>query len=243
MINNNDIKNPVIAKYIANSGICSRRKVLELLEQGLVTVNGQVLKDPTYRVADTDKVVVDGQGIKQVRRKVYILLNKPKDYITTVSDESGRRTVMDLISEVRERVYPIGRLDRHTTGLLLLTNDGALADRLSHPRYEIEKVYQVTLDKPVQRDHLIMLVQEGVMLEDGVARVDTVRHVPKSRYYQVKVTIHSGKNRIIRRIFEALGYQVMALDRVLFAGLTKQGLRPGNWRFLSQAEIAALRGN
>jgi 23S rRNA pseudouridine2605 synthase len=233
-------KNPVVAKYIADAGICSRRKAQEFVSHGLVTVNGQVLKDLAYRVNSTDKVIVDGQRIKPVTRKIYILLNKPKDYITTLSDQADRRTVMDLISGVRERIYPVGRLDRNTTGLLLLTNDGALAQRLSHPSHEVQKVYHVVLASSVNREHLKQMMGEGVVLEDGVATFDAISYVPRTQQRQVQVTIHSGKNRIVRRMFEALGYEVIGLDRVEFAGLSKYGLRLGNWRFLANDEVEML---
>lgn len=234
-------KNPVIAKYIADAGICSRRKAQELIVRGQVTVNKQVMKNVAYRVASADTVMVDGQRIKSVRRKVYIVLNKPNDYITTVSDEADRRTVMDLLPGVRERVYPVGRLDRTTTGVLLLTNDGAMAQYLTHPRHEVQKVYLVVLARPLSHEHLEQITQDGVNLEDGVAHFDTIQYVSSTQKKQIYVTLHSGKNRIVRRMFEALGNEVIKLDRVSFAGITKRGLALGAWRHLTKEEVAELK--
>ncbi len=234
-------KGPVLAKYIADAGICSRRKAQEMIIRGLVTVNKQVTKELGYRVGPKDTVTVDGTAIKPIKNKLYILLNKPKDYITTVSDEAGRRTVMDLLDGVTERVYPVGRLDRNTTGLLILTNDGEFSNCLTHPRYEVEKVYLVGLDKPLSHDHAQQALEEGVQLDDGVSTFDTITYVPRTQKKQVHVTLHSGRNRVVRRMFESMGYDVLKLDRVSFAGLTKDGLRLGQWRYLTHDEVQSLK--
>jgi 23S rRNA pseudouridine2605 synthase len=234
-------KGPVLAKYIADAGICSRRKAQELIKNGLVTVNKQVAKELAYRVLAKDVVTVDGTTIKPIKNKLYILLNKPKDYITTVADEAGRRTVMDLLEGVKERVYPVGRLDRNTTGLLILTNDGEFSNCLTHPRYEVEKVYLVGLDKPLTHEHAQQALEEGVQLEDGVSTFDSITYVPRTLKKQVHVTLHSGRNRVVRRMFESLGYDVLKLDRVSIAGLTKDGLRLGMWRYLTSDEVQELK--
>lgn len=234
-------KGPVLAKYIADAGICSRRKAQEMIVRGLVTVNKQVTKQLTYRVGTKDVVAVDGTVIKPVKHKLYILLNKPKDYITTVSDQAGRRTIMDLLEGVAERVYPVGRLDRNTTGLLVLTNDGEFSNYLTHPRYHVEKVYLVGLDKPLAHEHAQQALEEGIELHDGVSTFDAISYVPRTNKRQVYVTLHSGKNRIVRRMFESMGYDVLKLDRVSFAGLTKQGLRLGMWRYLTPDEVQELK--
>ena len=230
-----------LSKHIALSGVCSRRKAVELIEKGSVIVNGKVVKEPGHKLAETDIVMANGNVVKP-EAKLYILLNKPKDYITTVFDDKGRKTVMDLIRlNTDARLYPVGRLDRSTTGLLVLTNDGELAQRLSHPRYQIIKTYQITLDKPLATAHFKKIGQEGADLEDGHVDVDVIAYVPGERKQIVMVDIHSGKYRVVRRIFESFGYTVKKLDRIAYAGLVKQGLKTGHWRFLEEHEVRALK--
>ncbi len=227
-------------KYLSQSGICSRRKAVTLIEDGLVTINGHVVTNPAHRVISADTVALYGNEIK-AQSKIYILLNKPKDYITTAADESGRRTVIDLLgASLPKRVYPIGRLDRNTTGLLLLTNDGELAQRLSHPRYKIEKTYAVTVKRNVTHGELER-IREGVRLYDGMVQIDDISYVPGMRRNQVYVTLHSGKNRVVRRLFEALGHEVSKLDRVVYAGIEKAGLTISKWRYLTSEEIMYLK--
>jgi 23S rRNA pseudouridine2605 synthase len=229
---------PSLTKYIAQTGVCSRRKAVDLIQERSVLVNNAVMTEAGYRVKSTDMVVVKGEPVRQPK-KVYILLNKPKDYITTLADERGRKIVTDLLMpHVRERVYPVGRLDRSTTGVLFLTNDGELAQKLSHPRYEIAKVYHITLNNSLTHQDF-MAIKEGVRLYDGLVTVDYIEYMHKKS--DIIIEIHTGKNRIIRRLFEHLGYQVKKLDRVQYAGLTKTGLTVGNWRFLSPAEVHALK--
>ena len=229
-------------KFIAHSGVCSRRQAADLVKAGEVTVNGEVEKHPAYLVQPTDLVTVKGEAIELEKRKVYVLMNKPKDHTTTLSDERGRKTVMNLLGRnVPERIYPVGRLDRATTGLLLLTNDGDLAQRLSHPSYEMQKMYQVTTDKPVTEAHL-EAIRNTLVLEDGPAPVDSVDFVKdvKDRTV-VGIGLHIGRNRIVRRIFEHLGYEVLKLDRTYYAGLTKKDLSRGRYRFLTEREIIMLK--
>lgn len=229
----------VLNKYIAHAGICSRRKAVELIKEGLVTVKGVVIKDPAYDVIADDVVKVQGKVIRQ-EAKVYILLNKPNGYITTVSDERGRKTVMELITNApRVRIYPVGRLDRATTGLLVMTNDGEFMERLAHPRYEVEKIYHAVLDKELTHDHM-QQISRGVRLIDGKVKIDSISYIPEKDKRHIKISIHSGKNRIIRRIFEHFEYNVVTLDRVNYAGLTKKGLSVGRWRYLTSEEIAQL---
>lgn len=228
-------------KYIADSGMCSRRKADEMIFAGHVTVNGTRVIEPGYRVQSGDQVVAQGLKLKETP-KCYILLNKTKDVVCTVSDERGRKTVMDLIQgATKERVYPVGRLDRNTTGLLLMTNDGALANHLSHPSGEVRKVYKVRLDKPLAFKDL-KKIRSGVMLEDGFARVDEAEYDKNGDETQVVLTLHIGWNRIVRRLFEALEYKVMALDRVSYGSLTLYGVSRGNWRYLSHDEVKKLYG-
>lgn len=230
----------VLNKYLAHAGICSRRNAVALIRQGAVQVNGTVVTDPGYRVAADASVVVRDTAAA-LQKKIYILLNKPNDYVTTVSDEKGRRTVMDLVRDAGlERLYPVGRLDRSTTGLLIMTNDGALAQQLSHPRHAVRKIYRVTLHEPVAELAMHEL-RQGIHLEDGLMAVDAIRYVPNTHNCIVEVEIHSGKNRIIRRLFEALGYSVKALDRIAYASLIKKDLLVGKWRFLTQEEVDCLR--
>lgn len=226
-------------KYIANSGICSRREADEFIRLGLVIVNGNVVTELGSKVKPTDLVKVDGRMIKN-ERKVYIVMNKPKDTLTTCDDEKGRRTVLDLLGDkCNERVFPVGRLDRNTTGVLLLTNDGELAEKLSHPGFNKKKIYQINLDKKISPDDM-RKISEGIELEDGLIQVDEISLVDPSDKSIIGVEIHSGKNRIVRRIFEHLGYKVKALDRVYFAGLTKKGLPRGHWRYLAPNEVSVL---
>jgi len=234
-------RGPRLNKYIANAGICSRRKADEHIAAGKVTVNGEVVTAMGYRVAENDLVLFEGKEVVN-SSKVYILLNKPKDFITTTNDERGRRTVMELIKLATggRRVYPVGRLDRNTTGLLLITNDGDLAQRLSHPSGEIRKLYEVTLDKDVTQAHFD-LIKAGLDLEDGHAPVDQLAYPDKSQKNIVGIEIHIGRNRIVRRIFEHLGYKVKKLDRVVYAGLTKRDLPRGKWRFLKEEEVIRLK--
>ncbi len=231
----------VLNKHIAHAGIASRRKAADLVKQGLVKVNGIVETDPAYQVEVDDLVEVQGKSLK-LQEKVYILINKPKNYITTVSDERGRKTVMDLVEDAtRARIYPVGRLDRSTTGLLVMTNDGELTQKLAHPKHEVQKMYYVTVSKEVH-PAVIQKIERGVTLEDGRVRVDSVGYLPGRPKNELQVSLHSGKYRVVRRLFEHLGYEVLKLDRVRFAGLTKQGLLVGRWRYLKDKEVAALKG-
>ena len=229
-------------KFIANAGVCSRREADTLIEAGTVEVNGKVVTELGTKVKPNDTVKVGGETIK-TEEKRYLLINKPKDYITTVTDTHNRRTVMDLVKGAcKERVYPVGRLDRATTGILLLTNDGEMAKKLTHPRYEVEKLYHVQLNKNVAPNHLHQLTQEGVDLEDGNSKADEAEYVGDGQdKRQIGLLLHSGKNRIVRRMMEALGYRVVRLDRVKFAGLSKKGVPRGKWRFLTESEINLLK--
>lgn len=230
-------------KFIANSGICSRREADEYISAGLVTINGEVVTGMGVKVnPDQDDVRFNGERLRG-EKKVYVLLNKPKDFVTTTSDPHAEKNVMQLISRelCPERIFPVGRLDKSTTGVLLLTNDGELAEKLTHPSYQKKKIYQVTLDKNVKPEDMDKLVS-GVELEDGPAYADEVAYNGDDRSI-VGIEIHSGRNRIVRRMFEALGYRVRKLDRVYFAGLTKKNLRRGQWRFLSEEEVTMLKLN
>ena len=230
-------------KFIANSGICSRREADEYISAGLVTVNGEVVTGMGVKVnPDQDDVRFNGERLRG-EKKVYVLLNKPKDFVTTTSDPHAEKNVMQLISRelCPERIFPVGRLDKSTTGVLLLTNDGELAEKLTHPSFQKKKIYQVTLDKNLKPEDMDRLVQ-GVDLEDGPAYADEVAYNGDDRSI-VGIEIHSGRNRIVRRMFEALGYRVRKLDRVYFAGLTKKNLRRGQWRFLSDEEVTMLKLN
>jgi 23S rRNA pseudouridine2605 synthase len=216
-------------KYLANAGIASRREADVLISTGVVTVNGKVITEMGFKVAPGDVVKYGGETIRS-EKKVYLLMNKPKDFITTVDDPFGRRTVLELLGKLKQRVYPVGRLDRATTGLLMLTNDGDLTKKLTHPKFGVKKIYNVTLDKNVTANHLQHLC-DGFELEDGFTKADV----------EVGIELHSGKNRIIRRMFEHLGYKVIKLDRVYFAGLTKKDLARGQWRFLTEKEVNLLK--
>jgi 23S rRNA pseudouridine2605 synthase len=226
-------------KYIAHCGICSRRDAVEFIKQGKVKVNGVLAEEPGMKISDGDAVSVAGRKIAPTKNLAYLLLNKPKGFITTTEDEKGRRTIMDLVaSSEAERLYPIGRLDRNTTGLIILTNDGELAQKLSHPKYNVKKIYQVTLDKPITKADFEKVLA-GVTLEDGIAPVDSLAMLEEKN--ELGIEIHSGKNRIVRRIFEHLGYQVEKLDRVMYAGLTKKNLPRGKWRLLTDREVILLK--
>lgn len=228
-------------KFVAHSGICSRRQAAEHVKKGDVEVNGVVEKNPAVLVNDEDEIKYKGRIIRREKNMVYLLLNKPKNTVTTLSDEKDRTTVMDLVREkVKERIYPVGRLDKETTGLLLLTNDGDLAKKLTHPSHEIQKFYQVTLDKDVTEKDLAK-IEKGLTLEDGPVPVDAVGHVKGRPDNVVGIEIHIGRNRIVRRIFESLGYEVKKLDRTYYAGLTKKDLPRGWSRFLTQQEIIMLK--
>jgi len=228
-------------KYVAHCGICSRRKASEYIFEGIVKVNGAVKKEPGYRISPKDEVRFRDKIIQPETRKIYVLLNKPKNAVTTASDEKGRRTVFDLIgADVPERVFSVGRLDMATTGLLLLTNDGDLSKKLTHPKYKVKKIYHVILDKPVTNADLD-LIAKGLELDDGLALVDGVSHVKDKGKNEVGIELHIGKNRIVRRIFEHLGYEVVKLDRMYFGGLTKKDLPRSRYRFLSEQEVIMLK--
>ena len=227
-------------KFLANAGVCSRREADEFSQAGVVTVNGEVVTELGTKILRTDEVKFHDTPVS-LEKKVYVLLNKPKDYVTTSDDPQQRKTVMDLVKDVcPERIYPVGRLDRNTTGVLLLTNDGDLASKLTHPKFLKKKVYHVHLDKNLT-SHDMDQIREGITLEDGEIKADAVEYADQHDKSQVGIEIHSGKNRIVRRIFESLGYRVTKLDRVQFAGLTKKNLRRGDWRFLTEKEVDMLR--
>lgn len=238
---NIDPNEPIrLNKYLANAGVCSRREADEYIQAGAVLVNGTVVTELGTKVLRSDEVKLRDQPVT-MEKKVYVLLNKPKDYVTTSDDPQQRKTVMDLVKNAcEERIYPVGRLDRNTTGVLLLTNDGDLASKLTHPKFLKKKVYHVYLDKPVTATDL-QKIAEGIELEDGEVHADAIEYASPTDEKQVGIEIHSGKNRIVRRIFESLGYRVVKLDRVQFAGLTKKNLRRGDWRFLTQKEVEMLR--
>jgi len=228
-------------KYIAHSGVCSRREADKLIETGAITVNGNTITELGYKVERGDRVHLDGQ-LLVAEKLQYILLNKPKGFVTTTDDPQERKTVMDLIKNAcTERVYPVGRLDLKTTGLLLFTNDGDIAKKLTHPKHRVRKVYHVFLDKPLTKNDMLEIV-EGVELEDGIINVDKISYVEDvDTKQEIGIQIHSGKNRIVRRIFEHFGYEVVKLDRVVFAGLTKKDLPRGHWRPLTKKEIDFLK--
>lgn len=227
-------------KFIASAGVASRRKADKLIQEGKVKVNGKVVVELGVKIdPEKDKVIVNGKQATILDEPVYILFNKPKDCITTASDERGRMTVLDYV-RVKQRVFPIGRLDRNTTGVLLFTNDGEFANHLMHPKFEIEKAYKVTLKEPLKREDAIKL-SEGIRLSDGVTSPAQVFFIPGSKNKQVGIIIHEGRNRQVHRMFEALGYEVSKLDRVSYAGLTYEGLPRGKWRFLTQKEILKLK--
>ena len=227
-------------KFLANAGVCSRREADDFIQAGVVTVNGQIVTELGTKVLRGDEVKFHDQPVT-LEKKVYVLLNKPKDYVTTSDDPQQRKTVMDLVKDAcPERIYPVGRLDRNTTGVLLLTNDGEMASKLTHPKFLKKKVYHVYLDKNVTM-HDMQQIASGIELEDGEIHADAIEYADDHDKSQVGIEIHSGKNRIVRRIFESLGYRVTKLDRVQFAGLTKKNLRRGDWRFLTEKEVDMLR--
>ncbi|HUX83612.1 MAG TPA: pseudouridine synthase [Chitinophagaceae bacterium] len=228
-------------KFIAQCGISSRRKAADLVKEGKVTVDGVPVTEPATRVTGREEITLEGKRIRPHAEMVYVLLNKPRGYITSLEDPQGRKTVMELVrGAANTRIYPVGRLDRNTSGLLLLTNDGELAQKLAHPSFEAKKVYQVTLDKPLtQEDYRKILT--GVELEDGLASVDAMEYLDAKDGRELGLEIHLGRNRIVRRIFEHLGYNVEKLDRVMYAGLTKKQLPRGTWRLLGEKEVILLK--
>lgn len=228
-------------KFMAHCGVCSRRDAVELINDGKVKVNGAVATEPGYKVQEKDEVIYNGKKLFVTKNLVYILLNKPKDYITTTDDPQGRKTVLQLIKHAtNERVYPIGRLDRNTSGVLLLTNDGDLTQKLSHPSYEIKKIYEVKLDKPLTKNDFDKIVK-GLKLEDGEIQIDSLAYADSKDKSIIGIELHSGRNRIVRRIFEHLGYDVKGLDRVMYANLTKKNVERSKWRYLSEKEIRLLK--
>jgi len=227
-------------RYIANSGVCSRREADKLIEQGKIKVNGEIVTELGFKVKRSDDVEYEGKSLVP-EKKVYLLLNKPKDTVTTSKDPQGRRTVIDLVKKAsKERIYPVGRLDRNTTGVLMFTNDGDMAKKLAHPSSNVQKIYHVFLNKPFTKNDFETLL-DGVELEDGFIKPDDLSYPEPSEKNQVGIEIHSGKNRIVRRIFAHLGYKVTKLDRVYFAGLTKKNLNRGHWRFLTDKEVSFLQ--
>ncbi len=227
-------------RFLAHAGVCSRREADKYIAAGLVTVNGKTVTEMGVQVKMADDVRFDGRKLN-AEKKVYLLLNKPRGFVTTTDDPHADKTVMDLVKDAcSERIYPVGRLDKNTTGLLLLTNDGELSNRLTHPSHRVQKIYQVSLDKPVTKNHMVSIA-EGIELEDGFIAADAVRVIDPADKTDVGLEIHSGRNRIVRRIFEHLGYRVKKLDRVLFAGLTKKNLPRGKYRMLSEKEVQFLK--
>jgi len=228
-------------KYMAHSGVCARREAAEWVKQGKVHVNGSVVLEPGHKIGPDDVVKVNGKRIVPTRNMVYVLLNKPKDYLTTTDDPQGRKTVLQLTKQAtEERIYPIGRLDRNTSGVLLLTNDGDLAQILSHPSHEVKKIYEVRLDKPLTKKDFDAIIA-GITLEDGFVAPDALAFTDPRDKTIIGIEIHSGKNRIVRRIFEHMGYDVRGLDRVMYAGLTKKNVNRGKWRFLTENEVRVLK--
>ena len=228
-------------KFLAHCGVCSRREAIALIGKNLVKVNGVIVTEPGYKVQPTDEIFYNTKKLFVTKNLVYILLNKPKDYITTTDDPQGRKTVLQLIQKATdERVYPIGRLDRNTSGVLLLTNDGDLTQKLSHPSYEIKKIYEVKLDKNLTKTDFDKIL-DGLTLEDGIVLVDSLAYADSKDKSIIGIEIHSGRNRIVRRIFESLGYDVKGLDRVMYAGLTKKNVERSKWRYLSEKEIRLLK--
>lgn len=229
-----------LSKFLAQSGVASRRKVVELIEQGHIRVNNKVIKEPGYKVSADDVITYNNKLIR-AEEKIYLLLNKPTGYVTTVSDEKGRKTVMDILKRnFKQRLYPVGRLDYDTSGLLIITNDGDFAQRLAHPSFDVQKTYAVTLERWLSYEDLAQ-IKNGLTLHDGFIQVDAVSYMPPQARNHVKVTLHSGKNRIVRRIFSHLGYTVKKLDRIGYASLNKKELPVGTWRYLTDQEIEMLK--
>ncbi|MBA2744919.1 MAG: rRNA pseudouridine synthase [Flavisolibacter sp.] len=236
-----DTSSMPLNKYIAHCGLCSRRDAVELVKGGKVRVNNEIISEPGFKIAPNDSVTVSGKKITPVIELVYILINKPKDYITTTDDPQQRKTVLDIIKHATtERIYPVGRLDRNTSGVLLMTNDGDLSQMLTHPSNEIRKIYAVTLDRPLAKKDFDEILK-GVPLEDGIAKVDVLAYTDAQDKKQIGVELHSGRNRIVRRIFEHFKYDVKGLDRVSFAGLTKKNVNRGKWRYLNEKEVRDLK--
>jgi len=228
-------------KYVAHAGVCSRRDAADMVRAGKVAVNDKIITEPGFKVSRNDEIKVGGKKVNANKNPVYILLNKPKDHITTTDDPQGRKTVMDIVKKATtDRVYPVGRLDRNTTGVLILTNDGELAQKLAHPSYEVRKIYEVTLDKPLAKKDFETLLN-GLTLEDGFISPDSLAYADAKDKAVIGIEIHSGKNRIVRRIFEKLGYDVRNLDRVMYANLTKKNVDRGKWRFLQEKEVRLLK--
>ena len=228
-------------KYVAHAGVCARRDAAQLVKDGHVKVNGELITEPGFKVTAKDDVRVKDKKVSLVKDLVYILINKPKNYITTTDDPQGRKTVLDLIKKAtNERVFPVGRLDRNTSGVLLLTNDGDLSQQLTHPSNQVKKIYSVVLDKPLTKDHFEQILK-GITLDDGPAHVDVLAYTEPKDKTMVGVELHGGRNRIVRRIFEHFGYDVKTLDRVVFAGLTKKNLQRGHWRHLTDKELRELK--
>jgi 23S rRNA pseudouridine2605 synthase len=228
-------------KYLAHCGVCSRRDAVMIIKEGKVKVNGSLITEPAFKVTERDEILFNGKKLFVTKNLVYILLNKPKDYITTTDDPQGRKTVLQLTkAATTERVYPVGRLDRNTSGVLLLTNDGELTQKLSHPSYNITKVYEARLDKALTKNDFDKILQ-GLQLEDGEIKADSLAYADPRDKSIIGIEIHSGRNRIVRRIFESLGYDVKALDRVMYATLTKKNVERGKWRFLSEKEVRLLK--
>lgn len=227
-------------KFIANSGICSRREADQYIQAGVVTVNGEVVTELGSKVnVLNDDIRFNGERIRG-EEKVYIVMNKPKGFVTTASDPHAEKTVMDLLKNCSARVFPVGRLDKNTTGVLMFTNDGEIAEKLTHPSYDKKKIYQVILDKPISQEDFDKVLN-GITLNDGDIKADELEYIDAEDHRKLGIEIHSGKNRIVRRIFESLGYDVKALDRVYFAGLTKKGLKKGEWRYLTEGESNVLK--
>ncbi len=227
-------------KFLSNAGLCSRREADDLIKSGDVSVNGEIITELGVKVSPKDDIRYKGKKIVR-EKKVYILLNKPKDFVTTVKDKHAEKTVIDIVKNAcLERVYPVGRLDKNTTGVLLLTNDGELTKELTHPSHNKKKIYHVHLDKDVTKEHMLQII-EGIQLDEDFIAADAIQHVDDNDKTQIGIEIHSGQNRIVRRIFESLGYKIKKLDRVYFAGLTKKNLPRGKWRFLTPQEISILK--
>ena len=228
-------------KFISHAGICSRREAAELVKEGKVKVNNEVIIEPGFKVTENDKISVNHRQVHLKKNLVYILLNKPKDYITTVRDPQGRKTIFELTKNASdERIFPVGRLDRNTTGVLLLTNDGELTQKLTHPSFGVKKVYEVRLDRPLEKRDMEKVLK-GITLEDGLIAADAIGYADMKDKAIIGIEIHSGRNRIVRRMFEHLGYDVKNLDRVLFANLTKKNVERGKWRYLTEREIRLLK--